>query len=201
MNEHASTANTTAASLPTPAECKRPERAADPGAAQRTVTDGERGQQVTLRYERTLPHPVARVWQGVITPEGQKSWYPMAIHGDLLTEGAELRYTADMPDGEEMVVPGRVLEADPERRWSIGGESPVGEQRVNIELTPLSDSSTGLSFEHQFAADPAMEPALAAGWHLYMEQFAAHLAGVDEVYNDGNHEDLTAAYAERFAAQ
>ena len=123
--------------------------------------DGRRA----LRFERTLPHPIDRVWRAVSEPAEMEQWF-------VATAGWK-------PEtGESFEVMGQqleVIEATPPRRleWSWG------EERYSFELAPAAagPEATTLVFLHFF--DEAMGPGgqHAGGWEAYLSRLDAHLDG------------------------
>src|SRR4051794_3966721 len=114
------------------------------------------GGRPTLRFERRLNHPIARVWRAVSEPAELARWFP-----------AVAQWTP--AEGEEFPG-GRVTAVEPPHRlaWTYST------QRFSFELTPDGDATT-LVFTHAF--DPDAGPAWqhAAGWELYFERLDAHL--------------------------
>ena len=75
--------------------------------------DGNRG---TIRFERVLAHPVARVWEAVTTPDGLSAWwlpFPAKIEIDLAV-GGEISFAASELGEAPMTC--EILEVDPPYR-------------------------------------------------------------------------------------
>lgn len=74
------------------------------------IRDGKRGQ---IRFERTLAHPVERVWEAVTTADGLAGWwlpFPAAITIDLQV-GGEMSFSAPELGDAPMVC--EVLRVEP----------------------------------------------------------------------------------------
>jgi len=121
--------------------------------------DGRRA----LRFERTLPHGIDRVWRAVSEPREMEQWFVAAAGWKPET-------------GESFEVMGQrleVIEATPPRRlaWSWG------EERYSFDLAPAGPEATTLVFLHFF--DEAMGPGgqHAGGWEAYLSRLDVHLDG------------------------
>lgn len=113
-----------------------------------------------LRFERTLPHPVERVWRAVSVPAELERWMPAAVDW---TPAA----------GETIEVHGAicaVTEVDAPRRlaWTYAG------QHHSFELT-ADDGGCRLVFTHVLD-DRALAAQTATGWHAYLSRLEPHLA-------------------------
>lgn len=74
-----------------------------------------------LRFERTLNHPVDKVWRAITDPEELKHWFPAGIEADW-RQGGELRWVWG---GDEPDLLGTITEWDPPHRWAhdVNGET------------------------------------------------------------------------------
>lgn len=121
-----------------------------------------------LHFERTLPHPVARVWRAVTEPAELAQWFvaPVAwtpVLGESYeAEGQRVEIT-------ELVPPRRIA-------WSWGDE------RYAFDLT-ASPEGCVLRFTHVFDERHGPAAQHAAGWETYLDRLDALLAGhpIDEV--------------------
>lgn len=114
-----------------------------------------------LRFERTLAHPVERVWRAISEPAELRQWFPAA--GDWIPATGETFEAYGMS--------GEVIEADPPRRleWTFAGD------RYSFELAPQRDGCL-LVFTHVFD-DRGIAAQTAAGWHTYLDRLEPHLDG------------------------
>jgi len=111
-----------------------------------------------LQFERTLPHPVARVWRAVTEPAelaqwfvGPVSWTP-ALGETFAVAGATVEITA--------LDPPRVL------AWTWGAES------YRFELRDAPEGCR-LRFTHVFDAAHGPAAQHAAGWETYLDRLDA----------------------------
>lgn len=124
------------------------------------------GEQWTLTFVRTLPHPVEKVWRAVTEPEHLAVWFPQRIEGERRA-GAALRFVAPGDDGFE----GEMLRFDPpfvmELLW--------GTDRLRIELTAdATGAGTVLTLTDSF--DEVGKAARdGAGWHECLDRLTANL--------------------------
>ena len=120
-----------------------------------------------VRFERVLPHPIAKVWAALTEPAGLAAWLaPGTI--DLAPGGrARLEFTTT-----SHVVDGAVLAVDPpvllEYAWGDHGT-------VRWELSPAA-GGTRLVLTHALPEADA-PPLFLAGWHTHLELLALALNG------------------------
>ncbi|MFI7540676.1 SRPBCC family protein [Actinoplanes sp. NPDC049599] len=155
------------------------------------------GEQWTLIFVRTLPHPLAKVWAALTDPGRLDQWAPFTAAGDLSRPGATTLTTVDGPDRTDL--PATVLRAEPptllEYTW--------GDDLLRWELAPAGDG-TRLTLRHTLA-EPDLAPMVAAGWHLCVAVLDRLLAddpvGVIRGRDAKAHgwDGLRAAYADMFA--
>ncbi len=114
-----------------------------------------------LRFERTLAHPVERVWRAISEPAELGRWFPAAAEWTPATGETFEAYGAT----------GHVTEADDPHRldWTFGGDRFVFE---------LAEAGSGcrLVFTHVFD-DRTRAAQTAAGWDAYFSRLEPHLAG------------------------
>ncbi len=60
----------------------------------------ERDGRWELRFERSLDHPVDRVWTAITEPEGLAAWFPFDIEGERAA-GAALRFVFREGEGDD----------------------------------------------------------------------------------------------------
>jgi uncharacterized protein YndB with AHSA1/START domain len=140
-----------------------------------------------LRFERTLDHPIATVWDALTVDHAQ--W--------LSGEGAEL----ELRVGGRVVMPAHTIEStvaeiDPPRVLAFGWDSPEWGPggTVRFELIPEGER-TRLVFTHDHPPiDPALQekfakkmnwpdemlravPRTMAGWHMLLNMLEQHVDG------------------------
>jgi uncharacterized protein YndB with AHSA1/START domain len=123
-----------------------------------------------LRFERSLPHPVERVWRAITEPGEIRQWFPAAVEVDLRTGGA---MSFEFDDPEAPATSGEVTELDPPRLFAFdwGGE------QLRFELEPAGDGCR-LLFTH-FLSERIQAARDAAGWELCLAELDRLLAGDD----------------------
>ena len=137
-----------------------------------------------LRFDRTLAHPIERVWRAISEPTELERWFPAAAEWTPATGETFEAYGAT----------GEVIEVDAPHRlaWTFGGE------HFSFELT-AHEGGCRLVFTHVFA-DRARSAQTAAGWEAYLSRLEPHLAGgylSEEQAHEGS-EEVHERYAERF---
>ncbi len=137
-----------------------------------------------LRFERTLAHPVDRVWRAVSEPAELERWFPAAADW---TPAVGETFEAHGMTGE-------VTEVDAPRHlaWTFNGE------RYSFDLTEHGEGCR-LVFIHVFD-DRGLAAQTAAGWDAYLSRLEPHLGG-ESVSEDEAHRswaDTHARYAKRF---
>lgn len=142
------------------------------------------GDRFLLTFERTLPHPPARVWAGLTEAGDLAAWFPAAIEGGW-APGAELRFV--FPDGAPDVgqsdddMRGSVIEADPPRLLVFSW----GLEVLRFELTPVGGGdATVLRFVDSFA-DGGKAARDSAGWDVCLDQLAHRLDGTEPGWDPG----------------
>ncbi|WP_214325032.1 SRPBCC family protein [Nonomuraea sediminis] len=123
---------------------------------ERITTDAGR---TTLRMERRLAHPPAKVWRALTDPAEVRQWFPteMNISGDVVGYGFG-------PDG-------KVVELDEPHVFA----HTWGEDVLRWEIRPDGDGSL-LIFTHTFT-DHYGAASFAAGWHSCIAAMAVRLDG------------------------
>ena len=139
------------------------------------------GDDLVLRFERTLRHPIGKVWAALTDPAECARWL-----GDL---GVEL--VQDGPfelsnDGQkiatgtvtELRAPGGEGAAVAEYTWHASF-SDAGSAVIRWELTPVGSGTQLVLTQTAASADFLAEGA--AGWHGFLDQLAQVLTGGDGV--------------------
>ena len=137
-----------------------------------------------LRFERTLPHPIERVWRAVSEPAELERWFPAAADWTPAKGETFEAYGAT----------GEVTEVDAPHRlaWTFGSE------RYSFDLAAQEDGCR-LIFTHAFD-DRGAAAQTAAGWATYLSRLDVHLDGgyLSEEAAHEPWEEVHERYAERF---
>ena len=114
-----------------------------------------------LRFERTLAHPIERVWRAVSDPKELERWFPAAADWTPATGETFEAYGGS----------GEVTEVDAPHRlaWTFGGD------RFVFDLA-AQEYGCRLIFTHVFE-DRSLAAQTAAGWESYLSRLEPHLAG------------------------
>lgn len=126
----------------------------------------------TLRFERRLDHPPAKVWRAITDPDELKHWFPSGVAGEIRAGGELSFHFEHMPLDEPSTMTGRVTEFDPPRTFGFYW----GEDHLRFELesgdgdTCLVRFTVVLDAEDKAARD-------AAGWHQCLDGLDRHLTG------------------------
>jgi uncharacterized protein YndB with AHSA1/START domain len=128
----------------------------------------------TLRLERRLAHPPAKVWRAVSDPAEMAHWFPAKVEAEL-RPGAPMRFTFP----EEAVVDGawegEVLEVDPPKVFMFRWNADV----LRIEIIP-EDGGCLLVFTQTIGGGPVGRLGAgrtAAGWDTCLDALVAGLDG------------------------
>ncbi|MFD9947420.1 SRPBCC domain-containing protein [Nonomuraea sp. NPDC059023] len=137
-----------------------------------------------LRFERTLPHSVERVWRAVSTPAELERWFPATVDWTP-AEGETLQAYGATGEVTEVDAPHRLA-------WTFGGE------HYSFELS-AQQGGCRLIFTHVFGVR-AIAAQVATGWHTYLSRLESHLAGRHLSEQEANKpwKDIHERYAERF---
>ncbi|MCF6522142.1 SRPBCC family protein [Streptomyces sp. JJ36] len=121
-----------------------------------------------VRFERTYPHPVERVWAAVSEPEGLAHWFPSTVSLEPRA-GGTIAFSGD-PHMEPTT--GTVLRYDPPHALSF----TWGGDELHFELAPTSDGGcTLVLIDVLEARDTAARNA--TGWTVCLGELEKHLAG------------------------
>jgi uncharacterized protein YndB with AHSA1/START domain len=125
----------------------------------------------TLRFSRSYPHPVDRVWQAVTEPDHLAVWFPQTVVGDLLVPGASLQFESSIEDVP--VFEGKVLKVEPPRML----EFEWGTDVIRIELLPVEE---GCRLTLTDTLDVLGKAARdGAGWHACLDFLEAAVEGIE----------------------
>lgn len=145
----------------------------------------------TVRLQRLLPGPAARVWRYLTDGELRRQWLASGDMAPRTGSDFELVWRNDeltdppgnKPDGfgEEHRMRSTITAFEPERRLAFtwgGGE-------VTFELQPRGDRVL-LTVTHAGISDHRNMLMIGAGWHMHLDLLAARLDGAcTEPFWDG----------------
>lgn len=121
----------------------------------------------TLRFERDLRHPVAKVWRAITDPAQLAHWFPGTVTLDLRV-GGELRFAEG-----DMTFEGEVTALEPQRRFAFAW----GGDQLDFELEPTDDGA-GCRLRLTVVLSETVKAARdAAGWHVCLDRLAQLLDG------------------------
>ena len=115
-----------------------------------------------VRFERTYPHPVDRVWRAVSDPAELPRWFPSRVEYEPRV-GSTMRFSGD-PHAEDVV--GTLLAWDPPHRLAF----TWGDDEVHLALEEV-DGGCRLVLVNVLA-DPQAAAMNAAGWHVCLDELA-----------------------------
>ena len=121
-----------------------------------------------LRFERSIPHSIERVWRAISEPGEIRRWFPAAVEFEPRVGGA-MKFEFDDPDAPP--TEGRVTALEPPHLFAFdwGGE------QLRFELEPTRDGCR-LRFTH-FLSEGIQAARDAAGWEMCLTQLDLLLAG------------------------
>ena len=130
-----------------------------------------------VRFVRTYPHPIARVWSAITDADELRHWFPSTARIELRVGGA-VEFSGDpyMEDSN-----GAVLACDPPHRLAFSW----GDDELHYQLEDLGESQCRLTFinvlhERNTAARNG------AGWTVCLAELDRWLAGQP---SDGPHSE------------
>ncbi|MEU7746243.1 SRPBCC family protein [Nonomuraea sp. NPDC049158] len=141
-----------------------------------------------VRFQRTYPHPIERVWRAVTEPGELAHWFPQAVTMDA-REGGKIEFSDDPHmDG----ITGTILVWDPPRRFAF----TWGGDELRLELAP--DGAGGCTFTLVNviqARDAAARNA--AGWAVCLAELDKVVAGQPA---GGPHSESAESWREHYDA-
>ncbi|GAA2225404.1 hypothetical protein GCM10010232_08230 [Streptomyces amakusaensis] len=154
-----------------------------------TLTAADDDGRSTLRMERRLAHPPARVWEALTRPAPLARWFPVEASVDP-RPGGRIDFTG--PDGSAPGSTGTVTEARAPELLAF----TWGEDGLRFEIAPDGEGSL-LALSHTFG-DRYGAASFAAGWHLCLGALARLLDGAEPPAGndpgDQLHEEYLAAF-------
>jgi len=147
--------------------------------------------QPTLTFERSLSHPVDRVWRALTDPADLEHWFPSKVLVEELLPGAEMTFEfEDMPLDAPSTMGGRVTDFEPPRLFAFYW----GEDHLRFELEPAGDDS-GCALRLMVALGTRDKAARdAAGWHVCLDRLVTRLG---EASDSGEWRDYYDEYQRR----
>lgn len=124
-----------------------------------------------IHFDRTLAHPVERVWQAIVDPARLETWMPGCVIEPRV--GGAVRY--DFGDegaatGEVTVVEAPGTAGRLEHTWVWEGVDP---SHVTWSLEPHGDGCRLTLVHAEVQRDPAVD--FATGWHAILDVLDCHL--------------------------
>lgn len=140
-------------------------------AIRRRVHEGERGDQLAVRLERTYPADPADVWDALTDPKRIARWF-LPVSGDLRVGGT---FAA------EGNADGTILECVPPSRLVLTWGAPDSVVTVELAPTPGAAESTDLVLEHAvpaaFVPDAGGALYVGPGWDGAVLGLGRYLGG------------------------
>jgi uncharacterized protein YndB with AHSA1/START domain len=137
-----------------------------------------------LRFERTLAHPVERVWRAVSEPAELERWFPATVDWTPAT-GEKFEVAGSSLEVTEVDAPHRLA-------WTFAGDL------YSFDLA-ADGAGCRLIFIH-VVDDRGLTAQTATGWETYFARLEPHLAG-GYLSEEEAHEswgEIHELYAERF---
>jgi uncharacterized protein YndB with AHSA1/START domain len=154
-----------------------------------------------LRYERRLPHPVARVWRALTEPAELRGWLAEAELEPAPGGTVRLRWLNTDDEGNVAIARGNVARWEPPQVLELDTDI---HGRLRFELEPDGADATRLTFTVEHDALPGEAVVkVRAGWHIHLEHLAEALDGtpVDWPRWGEEHRPRWDALAQRYEAQ
>jgi uncharacterized protein YndB with AHSA1/START domain len=130
-----------------------------------------------VRFQRTYPHPIERVWAAVTEPDELAHWFPSRVQIDPRPGG-----TIEFFDDPNMApTTGTILAFEPPRRLAFTWS---GDELI-FDLQPADDGGCMLTLVNVLEA-PDTAARNAAGWHVCLVELDKHVSGANA---EGPHGD------------
>jgi len=147
-----------------------------------------------VRFERSFPISVERLWAYLTTEEGLPCWLAEGVIGP---GEANLRFS-----NNDSAIRGRVRIWEPPLRvefdWSGGPTQPDG-SRVRFEVSVQGDGAR-LVLTH-FRVDAGKAADFAAGWHRHLDELMASAEGREPTSDRPSWTQLHHSYEDALARQ
>ena len=136
-------------------------------------TSERRGDQVVIRFERRLAHPIDRVWAALTSPDELLGWW-----GDAEVEPREggrfvLRWLNTDDDGNQAVMHATITAFEPPRLLETEGDIH-GVLRWKLEA---DGDATVLTFTSTLDLPDEFRFHVPAGWHFHLDALDDALEG------------------------
>lgn len=121
-----------------------------------------------VRFERTYPHSVTRLWAAITEPDELSHWFPSSVVIEPRV-GGKVEFSGDPHTGP---MTGEILQFDPPHRlaYTWGGDE------LHFELAPTDANGCTLTLIDVLEASDAAARN-AAGWSVCLAEFDKHIAG------------------------
>ncbi|MDP9239606.1 MAG: SRPBCC family protein [Actinomycetota bacterium] len=139
-----------------------------------------------VRFQRTYPHSVGRLWAAVTEPDELSHWFPSGVRIQQQA-GGTVEFSGD-PHLEDST--GRILVFDPPRRLAY----TWGDDELRFELEPAGDGSCTLTLINVLEARNTAARN-AAGWTVCLDELDKHLSGE---LSDGPHSEANTESGQRY---
>ncbi len=167
-----------------------------------------------VRFVRTLPGPIERVWDYLTDPEKRGRWLArgrieprvggenyLEFHNTQLSgqpETVPAKYAENCQDGCNFS--GRITRWEPPRVFAHTWTEVDGlASEVTFELTPDGENVTLLLVHRRLGENRDVMVSVSAGWHTHLAIFGAKLAGQTPPPFWSTHLALEQDYAARLA--
>jgi uncharacterized protein YndB with AHSA1/START domain len=128
-----------------------------------------------VRFQRTYPHPIERVWAAVATPEGLAHWFPSTVEIEPRA-GGTITFSGD-PNLDATT--GTILVFEPPRQLAF----TWSDDELRFDLEPVDAHHCRLTLTNVLQARDAAARN-AAGWSVCLAELDKHLSGLGA---DGPH--------------
>lgn len=141
-----------------------------------------------VRFQRSYPHPVSRLWAAITEPGELSHWFPARVSMQPRTGGA-IEFT-----GDPHIKPttGKILVFEPQHRLAY----TWGADELHFELESHDDDGCVLTLIDVLEARDAAARN-AAGWAVCLAELTKHVSGAQA---DGPHSDSAEPWQEHYDA-
>ncbi len=141
-----------------------------------------------VRFQRTYPHRIERLWAAVTEPDELSHWFPSAVQIEPRAGG-----TIEFSDDPNMQpTTGTILVVDPPRRCAFTWSG----DELHFELEPVGDSDCRLTLINVLEARNTAARN-AAGWTVCLAELEKHIRGD---VADGPHSDTAEPWRPHYDA-
>ncbi|MCS7481075.1 SRPBCC family protein [Umezawaea endophytica] len=124
-----------------------------------------------LRFERTVKHPVAKVWRAITEADHLAVWFPASVDLELIP-GAAMRFTFPDQAPVDGSSTGEVLEVDPPEVFTFRWNNDV----LRFELSSIDDGCL-IRFTQVIGGGRIAAGRNAVGWDVCLDALDALLDG------------------------